>query len=595
MRVARYTLLFVVASCLLFIPQARAIEAFGNAMKINSFVADYYLNKDSDGVSTLRIVEKIDVSFIDNSLHGLRRAIPNVYDGHSTKLNIARVSDNGNSSVKYSTENSNGNTILKIGDPSTTVTGNRLYEIEYTQRYVTKSFANHDELYWDTNGTEWGQMISKLKATVHLQGEAAKAYNGQYRCFQGAVNASSPCKTTDPTKSDGEVTLAFESAHLLFTGENVTFVIGFKPNTFAQYKKSFAENYLSTALDKMLQIGGAVVALAITSAIWLWRRFGRSPKGRGTIVPEYLPPDGDSVLASSMILKRKGSDMAAQIIDFAVRGYIRIYETEQKALLGKKKSYELEFVKPLVNASAEEKKLFSTIFGDSPKTGTKVSFDSVKPSLTGAGLAINKIVKDGIQSAGYLGDSKVGRKYTLWLAGFFGLLSALALNPIAAAGATILLILALSFSPLSELGVAKRDYLLGLKDYMQLAEADRIQTLQSPKGAQRIPTAVKAAASGDNSQLVKLYERLLPYAMVFGIEKDWIKTFATLYNDDQAPDWYSGNWAAFNAASFASSLNSFATVSNATYAAPTNSSSSGFSSGGGFSGGGGGGGGGGAW
>ncbi len=113
--------------------------------------------------------------------------------------------------------------------------------------------------------------------------------------------------------------------------------------------------------------------------------------------------------------------------------------------------------------------------------------------------------------------------------------------------------------------------------------------LQSPDGAQ------KAQVDGsDTKQLVKLYERVLPYAVLFGQEKQWNKQLGKYYeNTNTQPDWYSGsNGAIFNAAMFSSAMSSFATT--ASYSSPS-SSSSGGSSGGGFSGGGGGGGGGGGW
>src|SRR5690606_26545636 len=48
-------------------------------------------------------------------------------------------------------------------------------------------------------------------------------------------------------------------------------------------------------------------------------------------------------------------------------------------------------------------------------------------------------------------------------------------------------------------GVETRDYLLGVRDYMKLAEAERIKYLQAPDTAEKIDT-------GNNKQLVKLYE-----------------------------------------------------------------------------------------
>ena len=114
--------------------------------------------------------------------------------------------------------------------------------------------------------------------------------------------------------------------------------------------------------------------------------------------------------------------------------------------------------------------------------------------------------------------------------------------------------------------------------------------LQSPEGAEKLDVTV---SSEDPKQLVKLYERVLPYAVLFGLEKQWSQQLGAYYEQGSVqPDWYYGN-TAFNAAVFSSALNSFS-VTSSSYSSAS-SSSSGGSNGGGFSGGGGGGGGGGGW
>jgi uncharacterized membrane protein YgcG len=112
--------------------------------------------------------------------------------------------------------------------------------------------------------------------------------------------------------------------------------------------------------------------------------------------------------------------------------------------------------------------------------------------------------------------------------------------------------------------------------------------LQSPEGAQK----VGGVDLNDGAQLVKLYERVLPYAVLFNQEKEWTKRIGDYYaKANTSPDWYAGN-AVFNAAVFSSAISNFSTA--ASYSSAS-SSSTGGSSGGGFSGGGGGGGGGGGW
>lgn len=91
-----------------------------------------------------------------------------------------------------------------------------------------------------------------------------------------------------------------------------------------------------------------------------------------------------------------------------------------------------------------------------------------------------------------------------------------------------------------------------------------------------------------------MFEKLLPYAIAFGVEKIWAERFKDISLKN--PDWYEGHGASsFNSMILVNSLShSYTGIARA--ATPT-SSSSGFSSGfsGGSSGGGGGGGGGGSW
>ena len=144
--------------------------------------------------------------------------------------------------------------------------------------------------------------------------------------------------------------------------------------------------------------------------------------------------------------------------------------------------------------------------------------------------------------------------------------------------------------PLTNKGLELRAYVLGLDKYIKAAEAERLKFLQGPDTAQKIGESVDV---NDPGQLVKLYERVLPYAILFGREKEWSKRLGEFYQTSQtSPSWYNGS-TAFNAAIFASTMSNFSTA--ASYTGGAGSSSSGGSSGGGSSGGGGGGGGGGGW
>jgi hypothetical protein len=91
----------------------------------------------------------------------------------------------------------------------------------------------------------------------------------------------------------------------------------------------------------------------------------------------------------------------------------------------------------------------------------------------------------------------------------------------------------------------------------------------------------------------EMFERYLPYAMAFGVEKKWAAAFRDIYLEP--PTWYAGSsMHGFNASVFSSRLSAMSTQAGSTMSSsPRSSSGSGFS--GGSSGGGGGGGGGGGF
>lgn len=122
-----------------------------------------------------------------------------------------------------------------------------------------------------------------------------------------------------------------------------------------------------------------------------------------------------------------------------------------------------------------------------------------------------------------------------------------------------------------------KEHILGLKLYLEVAEKERIQKLQSADAPYMRNAAPK--------KTVELFEKLLPYAMVFDVEESWAKQFADIYTTP--PEWYSGRFNAFSAAYLVGSINtSLAPAINRSFAPPSASRGSGFSAGGGGGGGG---------
>ena len=212
-----------------------------NDFTIPDYKITYYLSKDSQNVSKLKTIENITADFpITDQNHGLERAIPNTYDGHSTSLVINSVTDANNNSLPYTILSSGYNTVLRIGDPNTYVHGAQTYKITYSQQNVTKYFANtnDDEFYWDTNGTEWAVPINNLSVQLNVSDQLAGSLNGKRSCYVGASGSTNTCPITLTSNQFSA------GATNLSPYQNISIAVGFKPNTFAAYKETTSQKLL---------------------------------------------------------------------------------------------------------------------------------------------------------------------------------------------------------------------------------------------------------------------------------------------------------------------------------------------------------------
>jgi hypothetical protein len=565
-------LLLLIGGCFV---GGRHVQAAGdpNNFSIQSFDADYFLSKDTQQRSQMKVVETIVADFPDyDQNHGIERAIPDSYDGHNVHVHLDSVQDIAHEPVPYTTYQSNNNTVIRIGDANTYVHNMHTYVIAYDLHDITKAFSNDQELYWDANGTQWTQTFGHVTARVHVPTSLMNHYGDRYRCFEGENGSTESCMASQQVTAQGSV-FTFQAPRQLGPLETLTFVIGFTPNTFVGYQPTRWERTLPWLVGGWITVNVLFLAGAALKLIRFWRKYGKSPKGQGVIIPEYVAPKDMSTLMGATILKRTGSAITAQIIDLAVRGYLKIYEADGK-WPWKGRSFELELAQKPHNLGNDEQTLIDFLFPDALQpAGQRLDLSALSSRLTHAMQPLLHDVRDHTVIAGYFEERKEQRR-KLHIAGWsMAFLGIVLIMPGLLVGGIAALIVASSLWQLSDRGVARRDYLRGLRLYMQVAEAERIKRLQTPKGAEKV------VDPNDHAALVKLYERLLPYAIVFGIDQEWAKEFAPLYAD-HAPDWYVGNWATFNAVVFVASLQSFTAASTSTFAPSTNASASGFGGGG---------------
>ncbi|WP_043675423.1 DUF2207 domain-containing protein [Clavibacter michiganensis] len=591
-RTARVRLALVAALLTaLAIPLGLAAPAHADVddFSFRSFDAVYRLSADEEGRSVLRTTETLVAEFPDRDQNrGIRRELVADYDGHPTGLRVLSVTDGAGAPRAYETESDDGATVLTIADDDAYVRGEQTYVIEYEQRDVTRAFADTqaDEFYWDVNGLGWAQPFARVTATVEIAPDLLPRLTGGADAAAGPTGADGPA---DIERTDAGFTALAED---LGPHENLSISLGFEPGTFTPRDSSFL-----AAPWPSLSLAGALLALAAAAgALVLRRRRLQDAPGRGTIVAQYEPPEGVGVLVSAVISGDAARATTALLLDLAVRGAVRILEGDG----GRKPAFALELVDPSRVTDPDERRFVAAVFGDGAGSGAvkELARTDAKAATRIQRLMADvrkRTVTDGLRK-----PLPVGPIVLLLVAASLGMAAAIAfavLSLVNAYGGPIVIaflvagvlalavtILAVVKHPLTERGVALRDDLAGLREFIRLAEADRIRMLQSPEGAERRDLPL------DDRDALRLTEELLPYAAMYGQEREWGDELGRRYEHQRSrPGWYAGQ-TPFAPAMFASSISSVSSSMHGTY---SGSSTSGGSTGGTTSGGGGGGGGGG--
>jgi len=546
-----------------------------NAEVIDSFDAEIKINPDA----SFNVSEKIQYDFGETQKHGIFRNIPIKYQARGGNYNLRlggiSVTDEKGSSYNFATSYLGNDLEIKIGDANQLVSGKKMYVINYVIGRTINYFDTYDEFYWNATGTGWPVAIKKATVKVSLPQNVA---SGELKseCFVGTFGGTEKCLNNLTNSAT-----IFSTNRELASGEGLTVVFGFPKGIV--HEPSLGEKFLETLKDNGILFLPVIILLAM---LWLWWQKGRDPEGRGTIIAQYDAPDNLTPLEVGTVVDEKADkkDISAEIIYLAVRGYLKIKKTESKVLFITTTDYVLEKLK---NSEIQEndfdQKLMAAFFKDS----NSVKISDLKDTFYKNLKEINEKIYVDVCTKGYFlkNPDKIRKIYLgtgvgilfagLFFSGFWG---ALGVVSFILSGSIIMI--CSSLMPKKTLkGVAAKEYILGLKEYLSVAEKDRLKFHNAPeKNPQR-------------------FEKLLPYAMVLGVEKEWAEQFQDIYK--QNPNWYedgTGNPTVFNSLLFVNSLNSFSSEANSSlYSNPSSAAAGGSGFSGGGVGGGFGGGGGGSW
>jgi uncharacterized membrane protein YgcG len=532
---------------------------------------------NNDGSATVN--ETITLVFV-GEWHGIHRTIPIEYPGpdgtnYQLFVDLKSVTDENGTKLKYDASTTGTSRDLKIYIPDA-VDATRTVVIAYRVRNGTRFFDQNDEFYWNVTGNDWPVPIDHAAATVRFPTAAseslrAQAFTGVYGSTQSnattqVIGYNAEFETTKPLPMRGGLTIDVYIPKGILTAPGgltkLFWFIGSNPVVFLP-----------------------LVTLAVMFGLWWYA--GRDPDPGMSVAPMYEPPPGISPAEAGTLLDDRihPRDITSTIVDLAVRGYLKIEETDDKGLLLHHKDYIFHLLKPTSQWTDKgmvphERVMLENIFLNGA-SDTRLS--SLKNRFYTAVPAIRTDIMSALKLKGiYTLDPETANAYSFGAAFCilipFAILQYLRwadfLSSIPMLIACVLIsaliwwLFARVMTAKTLKGARTHIAVLGFQEFMNRVDAERLKVMPPDT-----------------------FEKFLPYAMALGVEHHWAQAFDGIVKNP--PTWYVGPGYGygmmFNPLLFSSSMHNMAGDMHQVFvSAPRASSSgSGFGSGGGFGGGGG--------
>lgn len=289
----------------------------------------------------------------------------------------------------------------------------------------------------------------------------------------------------------------------------------------------------------------AVVAALLVVARVVIRSRAKDAPGNQTVAVAFAPPREVTPATAAAILREVDNRLGipAEILDLAREGVWQLGARDANRDGTKKVWFVTRRTQREPKLRPVPQEVYRTLFpaGYAGDEATLDGSTSIAQGFAGAvGEAEREVVKRG-----WVTTSQSPWTISLDLLG--GLVAALAILPIAFGWfdltwlplqlvAGVAALVSRWIRPrrwqLTDKGRRLTDELAGLKQYMTLAEAERLRLLAAPE------TIMKRRVPNGAGEIAQVNERLLPYAVLFGILPQWAQVVQRSYADaGVAPGW----------------------------------------------------------
>jgi len=308
---------------------------------IKSF--ESFIDVRMDGVMVVK--ERIVVDFGEEERHGIYRTIPYYFQGRKLEFNLISVEDDSGRSYQVLEKKEGGEVYWRIGDPEVLVKGENVYNITYEVKGAINYFKEHDEIYWNVNGTEWEMGINEVSCVVNLP-EGVDVSKVKYTFYTGRKGSRE-----QNGKAWIEGNKVFFEAGPFKAGENLTIVVGLPKGVLIEPPKP---SWISRNWGLLFMI--LLPLISLLYMLYKYFRYGRDPRIERSIMVEYEAPENLKPAEVGTLVDEYADDrdIVATIIDLAIRGYLKIRPLGDKDV-------EIEVLREGDDLEGYERKVFEAI------------------------------------------------------------------------------------------------------------------------------------------------------------------------------------------------------------------------------------------
>lgn len=500
---------------------------------MESFRGRYHATPSADGRQVdMQVTETIEVRLANE--RGIVRDLVGRYGDSSLEYDDFEVHDEDGEPVPFQMSgpslSGSGDVSLRIGDGSRR-SGLHTYVISYTTTPNMVGTDDYQELYFNVNGTEWPNGFKEVSAVLTVDPELVDDFSGDQACYQGRAGSTATCDIR--RTNDNRWVAALQDVG---PWENLTMAVGFEPGTVSHPMRPYESASLGWwGIAITLAIGAVPFVIALGSRALV----GNLSRGETGVVTQFDPPEDLPPVLAADFLGRPERGAAAHLAWLVTQGHGTLTgvveagqapgpdrdDLDRRTRARLRTGLELTWQHTGMNSRM--RRVTELLFGRSDKTVELRSFRSEHQLLKAQEYRDELLERLHVRHV-------IGLNGVLLWVGFLGLLGfgfyqvylGLAGLGMYWLGATLvaflLLMAAVHIMPvhggLTRRGKELRRHLMGLERFIRMSEANRIAWLQNAQDAPR-----------DGGE-VQLYEKLLPWAIVFGEERSWAQLLGGMYD-----------------------------------------------------------------